>query len=220
MRLTVIAPLMATVTFVIGAEIAFAGWIYAYAIERAGMRRSSAAYLNSLFWTTFTAGRVCTIPLAACVSPGMLLVPTLILEVGSVLFILASPGSESGLWAGTVGSGIGYCALYSNVISLLASYELLTPSTVSAMGMAAALGHMSVPNLVGVTIHATGLGYDALIWVCVVCDTLGLLLVSVVAFHLRRNFTPAPDSVHGRYLLRQRQAELAAAADGRLAESI
>ena len=92
-RLTVLLPLMLVITLVIGAEIAFAGWIYTYAIERAGMKRAAAAYLNSLFWTAFTAGRVATIPLAACLSPGMLLVPTLALEVGSVLVILCSPGS-------------------------------------------------------------------------------------------------------------------------------
>ena len=129
-------------------------------------------------------------------------------------------GQASALWAGTVGSGVGYCALYSNVISLLASYELLTPSTVSFMGMAAAVGHMTLPNFVGFLVHGGGLGYDALVWVCAVCDTVGLLVVTAVVLHLRRNFTPAPDSVQGKQLLRMRQKELADAADGRLAEKI
>lgn len=206
-RVTVVAPLMAVVTLVIGAEIAFAGWIYTYAIERAGMKREAAAYLNSLFWTTFTVGRVCTIPLAACLSPGMLLVPTLVLEVASVVGILAAPGSESVLWLCTVGAGVGCCALYSNVLSLLATYELLTASTVSLIGMASALGHMTIPNLVGFTMHTGVLGNDALVWIVAVANVLGLSLVSAVVVHLWRHFTPNPESVQGRWMRKQRQQQ-------------
>ena len=49
-RATVTAPLMVMLTLVIGAEIAFAGWVYVYAMARVGMRSVEAAYLNSLFW--------------------------------------------------------------------------------------------------------------------------------------------------------------------------
>ena len=220
LRVTVFGPLMAAITLGIGSEIAFAGWIYTYATEHSAMRRATAAYLNSLFWSTFTAGRVCTIPLAAYVSPGGLLLPTLLLELASLLLIATIPASESALWLGTVGAGIGYCALYSNIISLLASYALLTPSTVSAMGMAAALGHMVIPNFVGLAIHTGGLGYGALIWICLVNNAVSFGCVCSVVFHLRHNFTPTPDSVQGMQLLKVRQAELEAAAEGRLAESI
>ena len=75
-RLTVIYPIMGVMTLVIGSEIAYAGWVYSYAMSRVGMRSAEAAYLNSLFWTAFTAGRVCTIPLAACLSPAGLILPT------------------------------------------------------------------------------------------------------------------------------------------------
>ena len=55
-RVTVVAPLMVTMTLVIGSEIAFAGWVYSYAMERVGMKSTEAAYLNSLFWTTPRSG--------------------------------------------------------------------------------------------------------------------------------------------------------------------
>ena len=150
---------------------------------------------------------MCTIPLAACVSPGMLLVPTLVVEVAALLGILAFSGSETALWLGTVGAGIGCCALYSNVLSLLATYELLTPQTVSAIGMAAALGHMTIPNLVGFTIHAGALGYDALVWIVALANLLGLVLVTVVVIHLWRHFTPNPESVQGQWLQKEQQQQ-------------
>jgi FHS family Na+ dependent glucose MFS transporter 1 len=212
-RVTVVGPLMAAVLIVIGAEIAFAGWIYAYAVDRVGMGQSDAAYLASLFWGTFTAGRLCTIPLAAFFSPGALLVPTMLLEVCSMLLIIGAPGSATALWVGTVGAGVGVCALYSNVLSLLASYELLTSSTVSAIAMAAAMGHMTVPNLVGVAIHSTQLGYDVLIWICATADVVGLALVTAVVLHLHSHFTPTFDSVQGRLLRHRRQLELEGVAE-------
>ena len=71
-----------------------------------------------------------------------------------MLLIFLCPGAERVLWIGTVGAGLGVCALYSNVLSMLAAYELLTASSVSAIAMSAALGHMIIPNLVGITVHA------------------------------------------------------------------
>ena len=39
------------------------------------------------------------------------------------LLMLCQPGSATVLWAATVGAGLGVCALYSNVVSLLAYAE-------------------------------------------------------------------------------------------------
>ena len=202
MRVTVVAPLMVTMTLVIGSEIAFAGWVYSYAMERAGMHSTEAAYLNSLFWTTLTVGRLCAIPLAAFLTPAALVVPGMAIEVASFLLIFAYPGSARVLWIATVGAGIGVCPFYSNVLSMLASYDLHTPSTVSAVGMSAALGHMSLPNLAGVVIHSTEAGYDGLVYICGVGNVLGFALLTVVVLHLQQNFEPNMDSVQGRARLR------------------
>ena len=206
-RYTVLMPLALTLTSVVGAEIAYAGWIYTYAVHRVGMQSTHAAYLNSLYWGVFTLGRLSTIPFAACLSPGALLLPTMFLEVISVSLIWATAGSASALWVGTVGAGLGVCALYSNVLSLLASYDLLTPGTVSAMGMASAAGHMTIPNLVGLVVHRGGFGYDALIYIVTLSNTFGFLLVTAVVIHLRNNFWPSPSSVLGRKLMEPPQVQ-------------
>ena len=212
-RMTVVYPMMMVMTLTIGSEIAYAGWVYSYAMSRVGMRSTEAAYLNSLFWTAFTAGRVCTIPLAALLSPASLILPTMTLEVASMLFIHFNPTSASALWVGTIGGGLGVCALYSNLLSMLASYDLLTPGTVSAMGIAAALGHVTVPNVVGYVIHTGGYGYAALIWIVSAAYLVALSMIAAVTLHLKSNFIPIPSSVHGRKLeAARRRAELEKAA--------
>ena len=142
------------------------GELLADATKRVGMLKNDAALLNSSFWLAFTvgpsrdpsthlvepqpaclpprvttvprrvAGRMCMVPLAACFSPGMLLLPTLSLNLCSMLLILYNPASATCLWLGTVGAGVGVCALFSNAISLLAYYDLGTPKTTSAIGAA------------------------------------------------------------------------------------
>ena len=206
-RVTVIAPLMLVITLVIGSQISFAGWSYSYAMNRVGMRSSEAAYLSSLFWSSLTVGRLCTIPLAAFLSPGALLIPTMVIEVASLLLIHLNAGSASALWAGTVGAGVGVCALYSNTISMLASYDLLTPDTVSSIGISAAVGHMTMPNFVGHAIQTWGYGYDALTWIVVIAQTCGCLLVAAVVVHLRSHFEPVASSVHGRKLAAARRLD-------------
>jgi hypothetical protein len=164
------------------------------------MARGQAAMLNSLFWTTFTIARLCTVPLSACLTPGQLLIPTLALKLLSGALVLAYAGNGAVLWLGTVCAGVGVCALYSNVLSLLAAYELLTPRSVSLIGMAAALGHMTIPNLVSLAIHTGGCGHDALLLVCLAADTLGFVTLVAVVLHLQRSFVPAADSLLGQRL--------------------
>merc|ERR1712146_34483 len=93
-------------------------------------------------------------------------------------------------------------------MGLLASYDLLSPSTVSTMGMSSALGHMTIPNLVGFAIHNSGFGYDALIWIALMANAVGLALLSAVVFHLQQNFRPNADSVLGRRRWHRQQQAL------------
>jgi len=80
-RWTVLAPLLVTIWLCIGAEIAYAAWVYSYATHQAGMGSHQAAYLTSLYWSAFTVARLGATPLAACVTPGAILVPAMALEV-------------------------------------------------------------------------------------------------------------------------------------------
>ena len=189
-RCTVVAPLLAVITLGVGAEIAFSAWVYPYAVERAGMRVDEAAYLSSLYWTCFTVGRMCMAPLASCFSAGALLLPTLACNVAAVVLIALQPESRVCLWIGTAAAGVGVCALFSNVISLLASYGLLSPKIMGVVGTAAAVGHMTLPNIVGRAISWSSYKYDAFIYIEVGCNVAVFVLAVGVVLHLWRSFTP------------------------------
>ena len=154
-RYTVLAPMLLMITLTIGAEVAYAAWVYTYAIERQGMSPTEAAWLNSLFWSSFTVGRVILTALAAFFPPAVLLIPTLALASASNLMVLVDPSSSELLWFGTAGAGLGACALFSNSISLLAYYDLSTADTTGALCVACAVGHMTIPNLIGHCIQHT-----------------------------------------------------------------
>lgn len=189
-RYTVLAPMLLMITLTIGAEVAYAAWVYTYAIERQGMSPTEAAWLNSLFWSSFTVGRVILTAFAAFFPPAVLLIPTLALASASNLMVLVDPSSSELLWFGTAGAGLGACALFSNSISLLAYYDLSTADTTGALCVACAVGHMTIPNLIGHCIQHTDLGYEALVWISYGANTIGLLLICGVIKHLHDNFSP------------------------------
>lgn len=183
---TVLAPLLTTIWLCIGAEIAYAAWVFSYATHRAGMRSDEAALLTSLYWSAFTVGRVTATPLAACISPGAILLPALGVEVISLFALAALPPSGAVLYAGTIGAGVGVSVLYSNLLSILACYSLLTTRVTGAMGAAAAIGHMTIPSLAGVCIDR--LGYDSLMPLLCALNAIGFGLTVAVVIHLRWNF--------------------------------
>jgi hypothetical protein len=100
------------------------------------------------------------------------------------------------------------CALFSNAISLLAYYDLGTPSTTSAIGAAAATGHMTLPNLMGLAMQHSSWQYDALIGIAVLASATGLALTTAVVLHLMRNFTPAVTAESARGSARYRTRDV------------
>ena len=134
------------------------------------------------------------------VPPEHLLLPGMASQLAVALLVLGSDGSTAALWAGTGALAVGFCAIYSNVLSLLASYDLNTPLAVSLLQLACGVGTMSVPKAVGLVHHHSSLGHDALFVVLGVTTSACLVVVSAVVLHLRRNFTPAYGSIHARRL--------------------
>jgi fucose permease len=203
------APLMMVMTFGIGGEIAYGAWVFAYATKRAGMPSGEAAGVNSFYWSAFTLGRMGLIPLATVFTPEVLLLSTMAVEVSVSILVLLSSGSSTVLWAATAMLAFGVCAIYSNVVSLLSAYDLLTPGSVSVLQVASGMGHMTVPFGVAVVMRHTNLGYDALFYVLAASNSVCLICLCAVVAHLRRNFTPASGSIRAAQLARRRALAVA-----------
>jgi len=107
------------------------------------------------------------------------------------------------LFFGTVAAGIGVSGLFSNAISILAAYGLLTPSSTSLITASSATGHMIMPKLVGLIIEHTS--YDAFMVFMFCANAAGLAVLCGVVVHLNQNFTPVKSRVEVK---EQRRADV------------
>ena len=89
------------------AENCFGTWLYTYALGTSGSGAASGSV--SLFWGSFTAGRLLAIPVSARVAPGTILLASLPLAVlGPCIILLgAHTGAGALLYAGAVATGLG-----------------------------------------------------------------------------------------------------------------
>ena len=89
------------------AENCFGTWLYTYALGTSGSGAASGSV--SLFWGSFTAGRLLAIPVSAGVAPGTILLASLPLAVLGPCIILAGAhtGAAGLLYAGAVATGLG-----------------------------------------------------------------------------------------------------------------
>jgi fucose permease len=83
-----------------GAEASFGAWISTYVVAMGSSTEAGGAFLASLFWGSFTAGRVLGIPLSLRFSPAQILAADLCVAL-VVLLILLKLGMEDGTHTAT-----------------------------------------------------------------------------------------------------------------------
>jgi FHS family Na+ dependent glucose MFS transporter 1 len=142
--------------FYVGAEVAFGGWVYTYAVARELASAAGAAYLTSAFWLSFTLGRLLAIPLATRVPPA----PMILTALGTCLAMLALvtvlPDSYVVLWIVTSGLGFGMAPLWPMGFTLAGQSLRLTASVSGMILLGDSFGGMILPWLVGHTMALTG----------------------------------------------------------------
>ena len=141
--------------FYVGAEIAFGGWIYTYAITLNLASIVMAAYLNSAFWLSFTIGRLISIPIATRFSPKQV-IPTALL-CGMLVLILGMMFSSSStfLWLMVIAYGFCIAPIYANGFTLAGQSMALTGLLTSFILLGDSLGGMVLPSLIGQVIEST-----------------------------------------------------------------
>ena len=89
----------------VGALVCIGGWLFTYTVALNPGSQAMAAYLNSAFWAALTIGRLISIPIAARVKPGSILLFDMIGSLICLGLIVVWAGSSSVLWVGTIGHG-------------------------------------------------------------------------------------------------------------------
>uniref|UniRef100_A0A803TIQ1 Major facilitator superfamily domain containing 4B n=1 Tax=Anolis carolinensis TaxID=28377 RepID=A0A803TIQ1_ANOCA len=107
----------------VGAEVAYAAYIFTYARTHVGMKESEAAGLNSVFWGSFAACRGLAICLAACSHPGSIILLSIILA--------------------------SVAAIFPSGISWVEQYTTIQGKSAAVFVVGAAMGQMCIPALVG-----------------------------------------------------------------------
>jgi FHS family Na+ dependent glucose MFS transporter 1 len=151
-----IALVAALLFLYVGAEVSFGGWIFTYALSIGVRDPASAALLTSVFWGSFTVGRLLAVPLSVRFSPGRILVFSLIGCQVSLAAMLIWPESLSVLWMTTFGLGISMASIFPNVVSLAARRFGISGKVTGWIFVGASLGGMFLPWYLGRLFESRG----------------------------------------------------------------
>jgi MFS transporter, FHS family, Na+ dependent glucose transporter 1 len=168
--------------FYVGGEVAFGSWIFNYTVKMNLGDETVGAYLTSLFWGSFTTGRLLGIPVAARFKPNAILSVNLLGWLVSIVLILSRPESFAALLTGTIGLGISMASIYPTVLTIAERRMKITGRVTGFFIVGASLGAMVLPFLVGQLFGS--IGAQGLIYV-----VLGALFFASLVFGLL-NFSP------------------------------
>jgi MFS transporter, FHS family, Na+ dependent glucose transporter 1 len=162
--------------FYVGAEIAFGGWVYTYAVELKLAPAVQAAYLTSGFWLSFTIGRLLSVPLATRFTPRQMITAALLgcLFFMGLVFVFAD--SVAVLWIAALGVGFCMAPVYPSGFTLAVQGLKLTARASGVILLGDSFGGMVLPWLVGQVLEAAGpRAMVYLVLGSLVCDTLAFV---------------------------------------------
>jgi MFS transporter, FHS family, Na+ dependent glucose transporter 1 len=142
--------------FYVGAEIAFGGWVYTYAVELKLARATQAAYLTSGFWLAFTTGRLLSVPLATRFAPRRIITVALLGCIFFVGLVFVFANSTAVLWVAALGAGFCMAPVYPSGFTLAVQGLKLTAWASSIILLGDSFGGMILPWLVGQVLEAAG----------------------------------------------------------------
>ncbi len=182
-----VAAAMLFLFFYVGAEIAFAGWIYTYAFTLNLADATMAAYLTSGFWLTFTIGRLISIPLATRFKPQQLIAAALAGCLSILLIALIVPMNSTLVWILALALGVCMAPIWPSGFTLAGQSVKLTARVSGLILLGDSLGGMILPWLVGQVLD--GIGPQTLIYL--VTTSLFFNLIAFVSIlRLRRTAPP------------------------------
>lgn len=139
-----------------GAEIAFGGWIYSYALALRLSSHTVAAYLTSTFWGALTLGRLLAVPLAVRFPSRAVLVADCAGCLLSLVVLLLGSASLWVTFAGTCGVGLSMASIFPAALSLAQGRMRITGAVTGWFFVGASAGGMVLPWLIGQFFDAVG----------------------------------------------------------------
>jgi FHS family Na+ dependent glucose MFS transporter 1 len=169
----------------VGAEMAYAGWIFTYAVTVCGFSDTEADYLSSGFWGAITVGRLLAVPIATRCSSRRVLWSD---HLSSTLFIalalmFVTPQSRFLLWAVSLAYGIAMASIYATTFSFPSLLGVkLTSSASSIQIVGSSLGSMLLPMFEGFLF--THVGPSTLMWTTFISNCIMLFAFMFIGYGL------------------------------------
>jgi len=143
-------------TFYVGAEIGFGGWIYTYALNQNLANAAGAAYLTSIFWGSLTAGRLLGIGIATRVRPVAILMTDLILCLLSLGLIWLFPQTSALVWAGTIALGLAMASIFPTLLAYAERHLTMSGQVTRWFFVGTGLGGVMMPWMWRLLIESNG----------------------------------------------------------------
>jgi FHS family Na+ dependent glucose MFS transporter 1 len=190
----VVLAAMLFLFFYVSAEITFGGWIYTYAVTLNLADAASAAYLTSLFWFTFTIGRLVSIPVAIRLAPAQILAAAFSGVAVFLGLLIAFPASTAVLWIAVAGIGLTMAPIWPSGYTLAVQSIRLTAGVSAAILLGDSVGGMVMPGLTGLFMERAGAGAMTYLILASMAATVVafLAILAILAFRMRRSELPAP----------------------------
>lgn len=152
-------PLLAVfLFFYVGVEVGYGGWLYTYGLKLNLESEVSGAYLTSVFWGTFTLGRLLSVPLSDRLTPGKMLVGDLALGSGVLLALALFPAGTWLIRILTVLLGLALASVFPTTLALAGKQQELSARATSWFFVSGGLGAVVLPWVIGVLIAESGPG--------------------------------------------------------------
>ncbi len=163
----------------VGGEVAFGGWIYTYALTLDLASKTTSAYLASLFWGSFMAGRLLGIPIATRFSAHRILTVDLLACLASLVVLIVWPESITAVIVCTIGVGLSMASIFPTTIVWAERQMTITGRSARWFFVAAGAGGMFLPWLVGQLF--VPIGPEVMTWLVLidmlVCTAVYFILV-------------------------------------------
>ncbi len=174
--------------FYVGAEVAFGGWVYTYAVQLQLASAAGAAYLTSAFWLSFTLGRLISIPMATRLSARVTITGAVSGCLALLLIAIALPGLSAILWFLAVGLGLCMAPIWPTGYTLAGQSVRFTGRASAMILLGDSFGGMVLPWLAGQVIERVGA--QAMLYL-VLCGVLGTALAFAGMLRWGRTTQPA-----------------------------
>jgi MFS transporter, FHS family, Na+ dependent glucose transporter 1 len=133
----------------VGSEVGFGNWIYTYTTHLNLASDASAAYLTSVFWGSFTVGRLLGVGISTRLKSKTILSIDLPGCLAALAVIILWPASQAALWTGTVALGLFMASIFATALALAEEKLRLTGSITGWFLVGSGAGGMLLPWLIG-----------------------------------------------------------------------